>query len=1188
MLRHRLLPTLLLLIVLTLPVFPFQGEAGPGKLSPDGVQADGSPSPTRSYFQETEANNNWAQADALPISQNSTMELHGNLSSGSDMDFYYFRLTGGSGPVERIEVTPTYINASDDYDAFVGWFWGFYPDNNHAKSPDPDGLSLSLDIWYPIFMTYSPIHIHASYSGVYGFMVRALDPATFSGKMEYNFTVQTSFVNPADNTNNEAGAVEINRGESGFTGGLTTHEDLFDWYHVTAPHQIHPTALDMVISLGNLNPDYNDGTNDWGVEIDVWVKWDTRSSPGNFQPMQKYRIASASRTNFINAGCNPSPFSLSLERNCTEMYIGFMIQTFVISPNGQVTYGSRWGSASLSVSTNLFARIPNNRPVLKNGKVDPIKGTSAETFTFSVEYYDLQNETPSYIGVWLDGEHFQKLMPMPDEGSDHVAGVRYGIDVPGYQVGKDFDHTFNFSAFDGKDWALKDESGVGMFMGPYVDDNLAPQSEVGEGTIIELQEDSDPYVLTLGELFTDPNLDTVLNFGLKYPDGTVRMDYNDENIHLAIRDEGEGGIPVYKLFITPKPDVNGLFAFRLNATDGPNEHFAKFAEIDLFINVAPENDDPYLKYIDSSPVREWDENFEYDVDQGEMVEVSVVAQDVDKDDTLLFHWNIEEVLSDPRRGINFDFNETSGDMWFVTSDADVPGFTATVTVTDSQGGMDSFDLVYAVSNVNDPPWIKVPREKSTIEGEYIYIVPTFGDPDMDSGDIVTFIYDLGELEGNTPSSSIDFDQTIGRLVLQATSEAMNGEWDINITIVDLDGEADWGICHITIDNANDPPEVFDINLEQEDGNLTVIFHTVEAYDEDQDDILTYIWDFGDGTGSESGIDMKDIVHTFPRGGAYTVTLKVTDGETFSDERILIVTVVAPPPDPDLDKDGMMDVWELRFGLDPSDPLDADLDPDNDGLTNKQEHDHFERTGFYLNPFNPDTDGDGWKDGEEVEKGYDPYLPGSHPTDPKKDLNFLLWIFAAAAVFFALASIAAFVILYVRNRPKREAVPVAAAPAYPAQYDSLSVDSQSQLPQPGIPTLPPAEGYQDQQYYPGEAYQEQYYPDTPASGQESFPDDQWPGEYDPVYGEAGQVLPPEPEQSQPGLDLYASDQYMADGGEVSEPPELDPEYRGDASLEPTVEEDTGVGEAADQVSGVGTEVHDAKSSGLPPVPDLPDV
>lgn len=129
-----------------------------------------------------------------------------------------------------------------------------------------------------------------------------------------------------------------------------------------------------------------------------------------------------------------------------------------------------------------------------------------------------------------------------------------------------------------------------------------------------------------------------------------------------------------------------------------------------------------------------------------------------------------------------------------------------------------------------------------------------------------------------------------------------------------------------------------------------------------------------------------------------------------------------PTDWDTDGDGMPDGFEVldRFGnirpphatLNPSDPTDADQDPDGDGLTNLQEYlvrdalfgRHPSDASFFnqawyghvpvgwpfslgrpfaydfpvwdysTDPFNADTDGDGIPDGDEV-------LGGLHPMDP---------------------------------------------------------------------------------------------------------------------------------------------------------------------------------------------------------------
>lgn len=57
--------------------------------------------------------------------------------------------------------------------------------------------------------------------------------------------------------------------------------------------------------------------------------------------------------------------------------------------------------------------------------------------------------------------------------------------------------------------------------------------------------------------------------------------------------------------------------------------------------------------------------------------------------------------------------------------------------------------------------------------------------------------------------------------------------------------------------------------------------------------------------------------------------------------------------------GIPDDWAIAHGLDPNDPATPFEDPDHDGLTNLQEF----QNG--TDPHNPDTDGDGLTDGQEV-------------------------------------------------------------------------------------------------------------------------------------------------------------------------------------------------------------------------------
>ncbi len=72
-------------------------------------------------------------------------------------------------------------------------------------------------------------------------------------------------------------------------------------------------------------------------------------------------------------------------------------------------------------------------------------------------------------------------------------------------------------------------------------------------------------------------------------------------------------------------------------------------------------------------------------------------------------------------------------------------------------------------------------------------------------------------------------------------------------------------------------------------------------------------------------------------------------------------------------DGINDKWRMDyFGCIDCPEAAPDADPDNDGLTNLQEF----QAG--TNPTKKDTDGDRWKDGIEIERGYDPLDAASHP------------------------------------------------------------------------------------------------------------------------------------------------------------------------------------------------------------------
>lgn len=105
-------------------------------------------------------------------------------------------------------------------------------------------------------------------------------------------------------------------------------------------------------------------------------------------------------------------------------------------------------------------------------------------------------------------------------------------------------------------------------------------------------------------------------------------------------------------------------------------------------------------------------------------------------------------------------------------------------------------------------------------------------------------------------------------------------------------------------------------------------------------------------------------------------------------------------DPDNDNDGIPNEWEKKYGFNPLNPKDAELDADGDGLNNLDEY----KLG--TSPKSKDTDKDGADDGKEAKAHTDPKDPKSKPgsgfvAKATKMLIALVLIVAAVAAYLAL-------------------------------------------------------------------------------------------------------------------------------------------------------------------------------------------
>ena len=98
--------------------------------------------------------------------------------------------------------------------------------------------------------------------------------------------------------------------------------------------------------------------------------------------------------------------------------------------------------------------VYNSGPVLSSGGVSPSSGSSTTTFTYTVTYTDADNDAPSYIRVYIDGNYYGMSKQDPGD-SDYTDGCIYTYSTT---LSKG-NHNYYFSASDGSDSARLPSSG---------------------------------------------------------------------------------------------------------------------------------------------------------------------------------------------------------------------------------------------------------------------------------------------------------------------------------------------------------------------------------------------------------------------------------------------------------------------------------------------------------------------------------------------------------------------------------------------------------------------------------------------------------------------------------------------------------------------------------------------------------
>ncbi|UCE28712.1 MAG: PKD domain-containing protein, partial [Candidatus Bathyarchaeota archaeon] len=197
----------------------------------------------------------------------------------------------------------------------------------------------------------------------------------------------------------------------------------------------------------------------------------------------------------------------------------------------------------------------------------------------------------------------------------------------------------------------------------------------------------------------------------------------------------------------------------------------------------------------------------------------------------------------------------------------------TLTVTDDNGGTASKSATKTVAN--RPP-IALFTENATIvdTNEVIHFnASSSSDPD---GIIISHFWDFGDgtdATGVTASHAYKDDDT----------------YTVTLTVTDDNGGTASKSATKTV--ANRPPiALFTENATIVDTNEVIRFDASDSYDRDGS-ILSYLWDFGDGTNVNMAVLLG---HAYAKDGNYTVTLTIADDDGASSFVSSVITVNSSP------------------------------------------------------------------------------------------------------------------------------------------------------------------------------------------------------------------------------------------------------------------------------------------------------
>jgi large repetitive protein len=232
------------------------------------------------------------------------------------------------------------------------------------------------------------------------------------------------------------------------------------------------------------------------------------------------------------------------------------------------------------------------------------------------------------------------------------------------------------------------------------------------------------------------------------------------------------------------------------------------------------------------------------INEGQSVQFSATATDPGSIDTLTYKWNFGDgTATVTGQTINHTF-------------VDNGIYNTVLTVTDKDGGATQQAIEIKVDNVA-PTIASIIKPAQVNEGQAVEFKATATDAGVN--DTLTYTWNFGD---NTKT-----------VIGQNTTHTFvnNGNYNVVLTITDKDGGSTTQTTTVKVDNVL--PSIVSITKPNKiDENQTVEF-SAKAQAGGTTDVLSYSWNFGDGSEAVIG---EQVSHTFADNGIYQAVLTVTD------------------------------------------------------------------------------------------------------------------------------------------------------------------------------------------------------------------------------------------------------------------------------------------------------------------------